>query len=400
ARRDAIDYYQQAAALLENEKDPRSIQIYQGWGDVLLKLAHYQEAAEAYQKMLEAAETLEDCEAESRAWLAVGKIRDRLGEHTKALACAEKALELARGNDCDLEVAEAVLLKGQSHYRLGEVSQADLFIKESMDLCNKGEDNFTKSRCLSLMGLIQDDLGNYSAARDFKEQALEIIENIKGDWVKEWIGTLYNNLANTANLSGDDQRAVELYLKSLDIFRETKNQDMIIMCQVNMGAARVGLGAYQLAEEDFREVLALTESGWLGLSLTCHFLAEACLGQEKVDQAQEAALKALSYAMETGAQQALGAAWRSLGKVASRMKGEIGINGKSHSALACFQTSEGIFSDLAADGERAHTLKAWAEYELDAGDKKKGKKLWQEAREIFGRLEMTVEVEKMKKISS
>ncbi|TFG48459.1 MAG: hypothetical protein E4H33_04140, partial [Anaerolineales bacterium] len=34
ARRDAIDSYQQAAALLDNQNDPRSINIYQGWGDV------------------------------------------------------------------------------------------------------------------------------------------------------------------------------------------------------------------------------------------------------------------------------------------------------------------------------------------------------------------------------
>ncbi|TFG48780.1 MAG: tetratricopeptide repeat protein, partial [Anaerolineales bacterium] len=213
--------------------------------------------------------------------------------------------------------------------------------------------------------------------------------------------TLYNNLANTANLAGNDQQALELYLQALEVFRATKNQDMIIMCQTNMGAARVGLGEFQLAENDFRQVLALTEnSGWLGLSLTCHFLAEACLGQGKLEEARGAALQALAYARETGARQALGAAWRSLGKVASRVKAEIEVDGKFHSAQEYFQNSDRVFSDQEADGERAHTLKAWAEYELDAGDKKKGKKLWEQARDIFGRLEMTAELEKMKKDSS
>ncbi len=38
ARRDAIGFYKNAAKVLENEKDPRTIKVYQGWGDVLLKL--------------------------------------------------------------------------------------------------------------------------------------------------------------------------------------------------------------------------------------------------------------------------------------------------------------------------------------------------------------------------
>ncbi len=51
ARLDAIAAYRQALVNLKDKRDPQSIQIYQGWGNALFKLARYQEAAEAYQQM-------------------------------------------------------------------------------------------------------------------------------------------------------------------------------------------------------------------------------------------------------------------------------------------------------------------------------------------------------------
>ncbi len=392
ARQNAIDYYQQAEALLEEKNDPRSLQIFQGWGDVLLKLVRYDDAADAYQKMLSTAEEIGDCETQARAWLAVGKIRDRQGEHGSALECAEKALELADDNKCEVEKAEAVLLKGQSHYRLGDVKAAEPIIKEALKLSEEGEDQFIRGRCLSQLGLIQDDLGDYQLAQNYKESALEVFENIKGDWGKIWIGTTNMNLANTANLRGDFEKAVKLYQKALDVFNERKDQDMIIGCLVNMAAAQTGLGENQQAEKDLRQVLKLTENlEWMGKSITCFLLAEACLGQGKLEKAEQAALDALKYAKETGAQQAMGAAWRSLGKVASKGSDGVTIDKKEYQAQDCFQKSDQIFSDLKADGERAHTLKAWAEHEMESGDMKKGKKIMVEANEIFERLGMSID---------
>ncbi len=58
----------------------------------------------------------------------------------------------------------------------------------------------------------------------------------------------------------------------------------------------------------------------MGKSIAYFLLAEACLSQGKVEEAKEAALESLKHARLTGAQQALGAAWRSLGQVASKLK--------------------------------------------------------------------------------
>ncbi len=396
ARQDAIDYYQRASILLGDRKDERSIRLYLGWGNALLKEAKYEEAAEAYQEMRSAARAARDGAAEAGAWLALSKVRDRQGNNNSALECAQQAAVVAEENKCIKEKTAAVLMQGQIHYRLGDMEKADNLVREAKVLSGEQEDHHTIARCLNLLGLIEDDLGDYQHALKYKEQALSLFKEIDSHQARGWIGNIYNNLANTASLRGEFEQAVELYQKALEIFQETKNQDWIIMCLVNLGAARVGLGAYQLAERDFKQVLKLTESsGWLGLSLTYHFLAESYLGQGQVENALAAALKALEYALETGAQQSLGAAWRSLGKVSSQKPGGVALEGQVYQAEECFKNSEKIFADVGADGERAHTLRAWAEHELESGDERVGKKMWTEAKEIFQRLDMPAEVARM-----
>ncbi len=182
ARKSAIENYQRAAALLPKESDPRLIRIYQGWGDVLIKMTLYEEANQAYQKMLSISTELGDCEAQAKSWLAIGTVHDRQGDHSSALDSADKALTLARENDCEIELAEAIRLKGQSYYRLGDIQEAGIFIKEAIDQCQQDADPYTMSRCLSLLGLIQDDLGEFDLAREYKEQALAETEKIEGNW--------------------------------------------------------------------------------------------------------------------------------------------------------------------------------------------------------------------------
>ena len=396
ARMDAIDAYRQALDNLGDKADSRLINLYQGWGNALLKLARYEEAAEAYQKMGLAAKAVGDQRSETQAYLSLGKAQDRQGEFQFALASAEKAADLAGEKGWEEEAADAVLLKGQQHYRLGEAAPAEVNVQKALALHQKRNDQFGVGRCLNLMGLVQDLRGHFQEARQYKEQAIEVFEKIPGGQSKWWIGNITLNLANSANLGGEYQRAVDLYQKAWGIMEEIQDQDWELLCLFNLGGARVGLEAYQEAEGDLLEVLRRTESsGWLGISLTHYFLAEAYLGQEKIKLGEESARKALALARESGSNDFLGAAWRVIGKVSSQKGKDLKLDQKTLPARACFQESVRIYREAGADGEQAYTLKAWGVHELKSGDKKEGEKLWAQAREIFQRLGMKAELERM-----
>ena len=69
------------------------------------------------------------------------------------------------------------------------------------------------------------------------------------------------------------------------------------------------------------------------------------------------------------------------------------IDETDYTAEICFAEGLRVFKESKMEGHQEHTLKAWAEYELKHGDRAKGETLWQEAREIFDRLEMPLLVE-------
>jgi hypothetical protein len=66
-----------------------------------------------------------------------------------------------------------------------------------------------------------------------------------------------------------------------------------------------------------------------------------------------------------------------------------------YDAAACFAESLRICTETGMEGERAWTLRAWATCELERGDRSHGMAMWQEARELFAKLGVELEVERM-----
>lgn|GEM_PF-902543 len=396
AQDEALAYYQSAEEIGWKGNDPRPVALFSGMGKTLLRLARYDESTAAYQKMSRAAHSIGDPEMEAQAWLAVATVYDRLGEFSKALESTANAEVIAIDCDCKKEEANAYLMKGQQYYRLGDVDQAEPLLKKAMKMHQKKGEQIGVGRCLNLLGLIADVQGDFATARTCKYEAISIFEGVNDTLAKWWIGKITGNLANTASLIGDYREAVDLYQKALEIMGDFGDWDWKLLNLFSLGAAQVGLGEYSLAEDNLGKLLDLTEgSGWLGLSLTYYFLAESYLGQGHLKYAEKAAQEALDLGIQTGAKEHLGAAWRALGKVASEKGEMVDGAGESLHAEVCFQRSVKLFREVGADDELAHTLRPYAKHEMNNGDKKKGKKMWGEAKEIFQRLEMLREVEKM-----
>jgi hypothetical protein len=61
----------------------------------------------------------------------------------------------------------------------------------------------------------------------------------------------------------------------------------------------------------------------------------------------------------------------------------------------CFAESDRIFREMAREDELARTLRAWARYELEFGDRDKAAARWKEARALFEKIGATHEVARM-----
>jgi tetratricopeptide (TPR) repeat protein len=132
------------------------------------------------------------------------------------------------------------------------------------------------------------------------------------------------------------------------------------------------------------------------LAETYSFLAAACLGQEKVEEALEAAQRALALGQQTENNELIAEAWRTLGLVAARLPQPIVIEEQNFDAPACFTKSLRLFTESGMEAQRARTLHDWARYEQERGRGEQAHAMIEEAREIFTRLGMDRELERMK----
>jgi tetratricopeptide (TPR) repeat protein len=376
----------------------QSIDWYAGLGEALRAQARYEEAINAYTEMRIVAEAHGEAVAQARAWNGLAFVLTMQGHNHDATDSAGRAEAIARGAGHEAsaraELAYALFRKGWAFRHLGNTVLAKSLGEQALALSTElGElARREKASSLNLLGLIHNTLGLFKQAISHFEQALVLCQEL-GD--RRTMASVLNNLGQTARLRGDYESAVPLYQEALTLVRETGTRESEMLSLSNLGGVFVGMGNYSEAEAETRRVIAMAGTSWFNLTNTYRVLAEACLGQGKVEDAFEAGRKALILAKETDIQDALGAAWRILGQVTAYQHKSITIDEDTYDAVDCFTESLRIYTQMGAPAEQARTLREWARYELDHGDGAYGKVLWNQAQEIFRRLDLEFELKRM-----
>jgi predicted ATPase/class 3 adenylate cyclase len=371
--------------------DPHAMQrvkLYRGLGLMLRWQTRFEEAAQAYVAMRAAGEKAGDKVAQAHAWEGLSKVQQAQGDYRAALESAARAEEIARaaGAPAQVALARALYNKGWVLSNLGEVDAASSLGERALALSIGLGAQRIMADSLNLLGWVHQTLGRYDPATRYFEQALGVFRELDD---RVWVGGMLNNLGVIAEAREDYPAAAALYQEALTIAREIGHRHAEIVVFSNLGGARVGLGEYEAAEADLLEAIEMAEAvGWGGLAETYRFLAQARLGQGRATEALEAARRALELGQGTGLQEDIGEAWRVLGMVltAAPSPGSITVGEDTLDAAACFARSLEIFTETGMEGEQARTLRAWARYEMERGDRDRGERMWQEAREVFARL--------------
>jgi tetratricopeptide (TPR) repeat protein len=277
-------------------------------------------------------------------------------------------------------------IKGCALSFLGEDEEALSLGERALALSAELDDRRLMATNLNLLGRAHRALGEYEGAARYFEEALALFHEL-GDQMG--VAAMLNDLGVIASSREDYGKAATFLEEALDTARELGHRSGELVVLSNLGEAQVGLGAYQEAEAGLRQVIEISESvGWSDLSETYRLLAQAYLGQRKVAQALDAAQQALALGQETEAPDYIGAAWRVLGMVlaASESPEYLTIDEKAWDAAACFEKSLQILVEAGMEGEQARTLRAWAGYEIEQGERERGEKMARQAEEIFARL--------------
>lgn len=406
----AIGHFQKALQLQELSPilaPQLALEWYEGLGKALRTRARYDEAVETYIAMRRAAEAAQDILGQARAWSGLSFAQSLLGGYQASLESAEQAERIARvamnagmGGNAQVELAAALHRKGTALHRLRDMAGALTLGEQGLALAAQAGDapgaKNARARCLLLLGMAHNALGHLEQAEDCLEKSLALYREM-GD--RQNVGAMLNNLGEIARLRGDYAAAIKRYQEALALTREIGYRGGEMLHLSNLGGARVGMGEYAAAEADLHQVLSMVEMRWLALSETYHFLAEALLGQEKLVDAREAAKRALELGRASGRKEHVAGAWRALGNCGARA-GDFylelsGQDAPITDAAYCYAESVRLYGELGDEAERARTLRDWARYERARGREKHGLALWLEAKAIFERLYMPLEVARM-----
>jgi serine/threonine protein kinase/tetratricopeptide (TPR) repeat protein len=375
------------------------VEWHEGLGEVLRVQSLYAEALAAYRAMRAAAEGLGDAVGQARAWNEIALVEAGQGDNRSMLESTGRAAELARAAGAQgralTELVRALNLQSQASTRLGDARAGMMLGDQALALATGLDEDAKAERADSLksLGMAYHQLGRFEQADYCKEQALSLYRVIGN---RRGVGNMLNSLGETARLRGDYRQALARYQEALAIARETGNRNGEMLYLGNLGAARAGLGDYAAAESDLRQSLALASAvGYYGISENYRFLAEALLGQGQLAESLEAARRALELGRQIENQEHIGEAWRVLGLIASRTSAPVTLGEQSYAAADCFDESLRLFEHIRMEAECARTLRDWARHETKHGDPARGQTMWQQSLDIFQRLGMTPEIERM-----
>ena len=216
-----------------------------------------------------------------------------------------------------------------------------------------------------------------------------------------------NNLGVIASALGDYGRAALRYKEALELARQHNITEAELEFRSNLGGAYVAQGYFEQGETELRQVIAATQgSGFGDLSETYRFLAEALLGQGRLEEALAAGQRALTLGREVGSPEFIATAWRVLGQIASKLSQNVFVPGdrssetREYGAEACFRESVRLCDEIGLKGERPRTLRAWAQHELANGSRETGLQLWQQALDAFVAAGAAEEAKRMKEVPS
>ena len=404
----AASYYEKALRFLRENPNSESIstqlEIHRRLGEVMIWQARYAEAIGNYKMMLGTAIDQHDSVAETHALLGTASCLSSQGDQREAMKYAVQAEELARRIHAQAEVARALWTQGSACYRLGEGQGALSRAEQAFAINKELNDRNEMARCLNLVGAAYYSLSDYQQAERYWESALALFKEL-GD--RRQGMDLLNNLGVIAEAHGDDNTAFLRFHNALEIARELAHRDGEIVMLTNRGGRQVALGNYAAAEADLSDAIEMAGKGgsWI-LPNSYYFLSEASLKLGKTDRALEAARTSLALGKADGAPEYIGVAYRALGMISKEIGRPIAISSEDGALLEeCdaeyfFKESLKVLGEGNMDGERAHTLREWARYELRDGHREHGTQMWEEARAIYGRLGAQMAVERMAELPS
>jgi predicted ATPase/class 3 adenylate cyclase len=437
----ARQYYEDAIALLPevSHSPQQAVQLYTGFGDVLILMAEYPEARTNLQHSLDelSCEDPNTCIADrSTITRKIGETYERQGDYDQALICLADAQNiLASSSTFPAEKAMILNDIGWIHFRRADFDEGEKALLDALSLA-------LSAARYDITASIYNRLGGIYFAKDQFEQATSYVR--KSLVLREELGDIvgvarsYNNLGLLKWRKGDWDQALEDFSRSLELNHILGDVEGLVLLHSNMGllltdrgkledarvhleqslesAHKIGhayleglsfahMSHYWLAIGEWQktldyclqsiEILGLIGSKevWVDLYVS---MGEAYLGLGNIEYATEACDKSLELHLEQNSEKR-GPSIEE-GRVL-RLRGNIARASRDYEKAADYlRQSADHFAGIDNHLELGRTSAALAALALDRGDSIEAGICANEARFIFRQLHADTDLQRLEKL--
>jgi tetratricopeptide (TPR) repeat protein len=272
------------------------LNAYEGISHILIETGSYKEALTILERARELINHVDDDELKIAILAYTGDAYDSLSELEKAAEYYEKALNLAR--EVKNERMEGIVLQNMSvmESRRGNFSLAKNYVQKSLDISRRLEDRINQEINAGQLGIINKMLGEYDSAIENLNLALSLSKESghvigQGTWLSN-LGAVYRqlkqydksialltesieiakkihdrrgeivrlgNLANVYSDLGQFNKAMSLAEESVEGSRLLADKSNEYIVLKNMGTWSAQLKQYDIAQQRFKEALAIAK---------------------------------------------------------------------------------------------------------------------------------------------
>jgi putative nucleotidyltransferase with HDIG domain len=315
-------------------------------------------------------------------FLTEAREHERAGRLVEAIKCYESAIDFAEPARDGAVLAEALRRLGVVRRRRHEYDEAVALCQRSYEIAMARTDGILAAEALNGLALVHVERGEWAQARDQLRRALEL-----GAASKELVGRIEQNLGIMANIHGDLGAAMAHYRRSLEAFRQSRDERGCAIAYHNLGMLSADQRLWDDAEQYYRASLEVAESTG-DVHLRGHVLlnrTEVHLARSRFESARQDAEEALRIFDSLGMAGGKSSAYRFLGMVYRE-------TGRSALAEARLRSAVHLSASVGAALDEAEASRELALLYQSLGRSQEALRLLNMSHRLFRRLDARVDL--------
>lgn len=237
--------YQQILDLDQRLQPNERVRARRRQGQILEQRGDYEGALEALSLATIAGLGQDGVEREAAQVLtATASIYEQTGRYGDAIGFCEAAIAQLVGLSEDEEVAQVRLIEGRCYVALGELPAAEHALERCLGIRRRLGDEAGMAEAIGELGLAAFARGDMDEAISRFERALER-ETALGH--AAGVALAARRLAQAARERGDHERSVPLLRRSLNIHEKTGNRAEVVRAKIELGRLHGSIGEYTAA---------------------------------------------------------------------------------------------------------------------------------------------------------